>query len=340
MPRRPSQPTIVDVANAAGVSRTTASDALNGRGRVDAGTRARVTAVARQLGYRVNVSARSLRSGRTGILALLLPTIEGPGEVSEALGLDYYARLSTSAAASAFGGGYAVVLVPPLDTIAHLRDFPFDGAIVCDPNVGDERLALLDEDGVPVVTIERDLARPDDPWFVSSDTDRNTRMALDHLAEQGARRIALLIPDAQWAWAVETVDAYRSWCAEKGLENIIVPVPLQRFEGSANNAARSLFSRSDRPDAVVAVGERYALGALRAANELGLRVPDDLLLVAGVDTHAGSEIVPSITALDLHPDRQGMLAVAMLSARLAGEPVDAPQVVRGDLIVRQSSQRG
>jgi DNA-binding LacI/PurR family transcriptional regulator len=334
----PRQPTIVDVAAAAGVSRTTASDALNGRGRVDSETRARVAAAAARLGYRVNVSARSLRSGRTGILALLMPTMEAAGEESEALGLDYYMRLTASVAAAAFARGYAVVLVPPLERPAQLQDFPFDGAIISDPEAGDDRLALLDDHGVPVVTIDRDLAR-NDRWYVATDTEQNTRAVLDHLAERGATRIALLSPDARWSWIAETTEAYTSWCREHDRAELIVPVPLRKLEGSAYEVCRELLGRPDRPDALVAVADRYSLGALRAAAELGVRVPEDLLIVAGVDSHASGEIQPGITALELHPERQAALAVALLAARLAGEEVEAPQVVRGELIIRRSTQR-
>jgi DNA-binding LacI/PurR family transcriptional regulator len=339
MPPRSHRPTIVDVAAAAGVSRTTASDALNGRSRVSAETRTRVIAAAVELGYRANVNARGLRSGRTSTLALMVPTIEAAGESSEALGLYYYARLTGSVAAAAFGRGYAVVLIPPLDDPARLSEFAFDGAIVADPDTGDKRLALLDRMGVPVVTIERDLARLDDRWYVTSDTDRNTRVALEHLAEHGAQRIALLTPDAPWAWVAETIETYGAWCRDHEFERIVRPVRLQRFEDSATATSRRLLSGPDRPDAIVALGERYAVGALRAAVQLGLRVPEDLLIVAGVDSHATGELTPGITALDLHPEHQAVLAVAMLANRLAGHPVDAPQIVRGSLIVRGSTQR-
>jgi DNA-binding LacI/PurR family transcriptional regulator len=338
MRERSGPPTIVDVAEAAGVSRTQASDALNGRGRVDLTTRRRVMDAATRLGYRVNVSARSLRSGKTGILALLLPAMEGAGEDSEALGLDYYMRLTSAAAAAAFAGGYAVVLVPPLDGPAQLQEIPFDGAILSDPDEGDERLKLLDARGAVVVTIERDIARHD-RFYVGSDTTHNTRAVLDHLAEAGAARIALLSPDARWAWIVETADAYRSWCQEQRRDEVIVSVPLRRLEGSSYEACRRLLSGPNPPDAVVALADRYALGALRAASDLGIEVPDELLVAAGVDSHASAEIQPGITALDLHPERSAAAAVAMLASRLAGERVQAPHLVNGELIVRRSTQR-
>ena len=90
-----SRPTIRDVAKAAGVSVTTVSHALNGKGRVDPETRALVGRVVRQLGYRANRHAQVLRSGRTGALALMLPVQADVGS-NEALSLDFYMRLPRS----------------------------------------------------------------------------------------------------------------------------------------------------------------------------------------------------------------------------------------------------
>jgi DNA-binding LacI/PurR family transcriptional regulator len=336
---RSGRPTIVDVAAAAGVSRTTASDALNGRGRVDVATRERVIDAASRLGYRANLAARRLRSGKTGILALALPTFEAAGEESEAMGLDYYMRLTGAVAAAAFARGYAVVLMPPLRTPGQLNDIPFDGAILSDPEAADQRLSQLRARDAPVVTIERDVTRAD-PYYVATSTGPNTRLVLDHLAEKGAKRIALLSPDASWAWIAETTETYQTWSRAHQREEIVIPVPLRKLEGSSYEVCLRLLSAEHRPDALIAVAERYPLGALRAATDLGIRVPEDLMIVAGVDSHASAQVKPGITALDLHPERAAGLAVEMLTARLNQTKVAAPQTVEGDLIIRGSTLRG
>ena len=94
-----TRPTIHDVAKAAGVSITTVSHALNDKGRVDPATRAHVMQVVGRLGYRANRHARGLRSGRSGALALLLP-VQADVRTDEALSLDFYMRLATTAAAA------------------------------------------------------------------------------------------------------------------------------------------------------------------------------------------------------------------------------------------------
>jgi DNA-binding LacI/PurR family transcriptional regulator len=138
----------------------------------------------------------------------------------------------------------------------------------------------------------------------------------------------------------ETRETYAAWTAEHDRTPIVVSVPHERLEGSAYKSTVELLDRADRPDAVYAVSEPYATGALRAAREHGLRVPDDLLLVAGVDSHEASTGDPPITALDLHPEEQANVAVELLVARVAGRDAEVPRTVPGTLRVRRSSERG
>jgi DNA-binding LacI/PurR family transcriptional regulator len=331
-----TRPTIRDVAKAAGVSVTTVSHALNGKGRVDPATRALVVQVVRELGYRANRHARGLRSGRSGTLALLLP-VRASVPADEALSLDFYMRLASAAAAAAFSQDEALMLLPPAIVQTGLRGIELDGGIVVDPSPLDPRVSLLSGQGVPVVTIERDLGRPDDPWYVASETNANTRQVLDHLAGQGARRIALLVPKTDWGWATETLTAYDAWVREHGVPRLVVPVAMQPGEESAFVAARRLLARRSPPDAVFVVAARFIRGVLRAAQAEGRQVPGELLIAAGVDSIPAREGDPPVTALDLHPERQAEAAVEMLLARLDGAEVAAPRYIRATLSLRAST---
>src|SRR4051794_22258072 len=114
LPLSAMPPTIRDVAAAAGVSPTTVSHALNGKGRVDAATRTRIADVADELGYRANRVARGLRSGRTGTIGLALPETSGNEAGAEMLGLDFYLQLAAGATRAAFSHDQALLLLPPL----------------------------------------------------------------------------------------------------------------------------------------------------------------------------------------------------------------------------------
>ncbi len=331
-----TRPTIHDVAAAAGVSVTTVSHVLNDKGRVDPATRIRVAQVAQRLGYRANRHARGLRSGRSDTLALLLP-VGDDSRSDEALRLDFYMRLASSAAATAFTQEYALLLLPPKIVGEGLGGFMIDGGIVVDPSPNDPWGSLLRGRNLPVVTIERDLGRPDDLWYVASDAEVSTRQMLDHLAACGAERIALLVPSSRWGWASETLAAYRAWVAEHGLESCAVPVAMAPGERSADEVTRRLLAGHRPPDAVFAVAARFLPGVLRAAKASGRKVPGDLLIAAGVDSAQAREGDPPVTALDLHPDRQAEAAVEILLARLNREPVEVPCHIPATLRIRAST---
>jgi len=242
-------------------------------------------------------------------------------------------------AAAAFAHEYALLLPPRLRSAADLRDLPIDGGLIADPEMNDPGLAMFRALQLPVVTIERDLGGDDDAWWVSSDNDANTRMVLDHLAERGARRIALLVPQARLAWIEETTQAFVTWTKDRGRPALVVPVAHEQLEGSAYTSTLQLLDGQDRPDAIFAVCEGYASGALRAARERGMHVPRDLMLVAGVDSQRASASDPPITALDLHPADHAAAAVELLVARLAGDDGVRRRSVTGTLRVRASTSR-
>ncbi|ADB50976.1 LacI family DNA-binding transcriptional regulator [Conexibacter woesei] len=329
--------TIRDVAAAAGVSVKTVSHAVNGKGEVDPGTRARVLAEAAKLGYRASRNARSLRSGRTSTIALLLPSL-GAAE-REMLGLSYYMLLASAAASTAFGLEHSLLLSPAADDGDNLRRLDADGVLLCDPVALDPRIDVLAGQGIPVVTIERDPGRPDHDWCVVGDNREATWTLLDHLAAAGAERIALLASDSEWGWTVESVDAYRAWCAQRGAEPIEARASLHDLVRSAREQAHALLDRPDRPDAIVALAERAAAGVVQAARALGLTIPGDLMVASGADSPETTFGDPAITALDLHPGERGSAAAELLIDRLAGRATATSRTIAANLLVRASSQR-
>ena len=303
---------------------------------MDPETRALVTQVVHRLGYRPNRHARGLRSGRSGTLGLLLP-VSGDVRSDETLRLDYYMRLAGAAATAAFAREHALMLLPPVIGGAGLGGLAIDGGIVADPSPNDPRVGVLEDQGLPSVTIGRDLGRPDHSWYVELDTNANTRLLLDHLASRGAERIAILTPRAEWAWATETLHSYESWIREQGFPRLVTPVAMQPGEQSAFQAVKRLLAARTPPDAVFAVAERFIRGVLRAAQASGKDVPGEMLIAAGVDGAYAWEGDPPVTALELHPERMAEAAVTMLLDRLDGEHVQPPAHVPATLHIRAST---
>lgn len=331
--------TIRDVGAVAGVSPTTVSHALNGKGRVDPATRERVVAAAQRLGYRASRAGRALRTSRSGTIAFLVPTFERTSTQAETLSLDIYMQQASSAARAAFAHDISLLLTPPIATEQELRALGVDGGIVCDPLRRDPWVGLFEALDLPVVTIERDLGRPEHRWYVRADNEENTRRLLDHLAEAGAMRIAMLTLDADIAWANECESAYRDWCASQHHAPLVVPTSARALENSAYRTACRLLDGTQRPDAIFASAERFASGVVRAAHERGLRIPDDLMVAAGIDSHDAREAAPPVTAVDVQPSLQGAAAAELLIARISGEEADTPLITPSRLDFRASTDR-
>lgn len=332
------RPTIKDVAAASGVSITTVSHALTGAGRVSPTTKARVAQAVVELGYSPRRSARSLRSGSTGTLALLSPAVGDLPADHEALGLDFYMRLTAELARRAFHHDRAVLLLPHTRDTARLRRAELDGAILSDPERSDPVLTALLAADVPVVTLERNPDEPNAPTHVRANHAASTRRVLDHFAEQGSQRPGLLIPDLTWSWVIEVRQAYVTWCGERGCEPLVCAVSSTDAKSAAYVSAERLLSRPDRPDAIFALTERYASSVMRVAASQGLAVPDDLLLASGVESPYAPTSDPPLTTVAHRPEEQGTAAVDLLLDLLDGRK-RGPVVVEADLVVRASSLR-
>ena len=327
------RPTIHDVARSAGVSPTTVSDALNGKGRVDATTRERVREVAGELGYRASRLARGLRSGRTATVGFMLPHGPAVAGTTDFFGIDFYLELAVGAAQAAFGRRHGLNLLPDVATAAELGDFSLDGVIVNDPVRNDPRLRGLDELGLRYVTVERALDRPEHRLWVAADTHAGTRAALDHLAEQGAERIALLTVGLSWAWLADTREAYRDWCAEHRCEQRVADVGPSRHDLTHLPAIdRDVLSVLTDVDAVFTASDRYAVSVARAFADAGRRVGKDVLLACGVDSRYAQDDALSITAVHLRPVALGEAAVDLL---LSGD--DGPRLLAPELRIRAST---
>ncbi|WP_405151523.1 LacI family transcriptional regulator [Sphaerisporangium sp. NBC_01403] len=337
---RVGRATIRDVAREAGVSVTTVSHALNGKGTASEATRQRVLAVADRLAYRAHPMARGLRRGRTGVLALDMRPLDAIGSYLP-VGVDYFVRFAGAAAVTALDHGLGLMLVPDM-TRADLPQAAHgvDGYVVGDPLRDDPVLTRLLDAAVPVVTVGRDPGRPEFADWVGPDDAVETERVLDLLATRGAHDIALLAGTDDNAWNVDSERAYRAWARRRRMPARVLHVPEAAGEDGGRDAARRLLTgKRRRPDAVYCQTGRHAAGVLAEARRLGVEVPGDLLLAAGSDAQQTRLAQPAITALDLAPEETGRAAVELLIARLNGDATPGPVIVPAQLHVRASTAR-
>jgi DNA-binding LacI/PurR family transcriptional regulator len=326
---------IKEVAAAAGVSTTTVSHALSGKGRLPESTRERVREVAEQLGYRPNVSARKLGGGASGLLALAVSQVE---DLTFQLGdFDYFASLIRHATTTALDRGYALAIAPAADVEGALHKIPADGAVVVDPVPSDASIAYLRSQGVPIVTTGRMLDSDEEGYWVDNDHTAGVRSVLDHLFAVGARRIALIAPRSFASYIVDVRSGYAAWCAEHDCEEMVGIAP-DVTESGGFEASMEMLERPEPPDAIYAALDRLAIGVLLAADAKGARVPADLRVAACTDSVAAQTARPPLTALGLNPEVIGREATGMLIDLVEGSPVSTRhRLVPTRLIEREST---
>jgi DNA-binding LacI/PurR family transcriptional regulator len=325
------------VALHAGVSVKTVSNVVRGTVRVSPSTRERVEASLAELGYRPNLSARQLRQGRTGVVALAVPALDAP----------YFSALAraTIDAADAYGW---TVLIDQTDgerdrelELLHGRGAHLvDGVLLSPLALGADDLSGR-RPSVPVVLLgERVLHGPVD--HVAIDNVAAAREATTHLLDLGRRRVAAVgwQSHERAGTAHLRLQGWREAHERAGLvpdDSLVVEVDrFGRATGAA--AARELLARRDRPDALFCFDDLLAVGALRELALAGVRVPDDVA-VTGVDAIEDGEFsVPSLTSVRPDLDTLAREALALLDRRVRGDH-DGPQevVVGHELVVREST---
>lgn len=286
--------TLVALARAAGVSKTTASDALRNSGRVSEQTRQHVVSVANRLGYSPNPSARSLRQGNTGAIGLHVPEILTRSE--------YYMSFVFGAVDEAARQDYDVTLIT-----SRRGTFPrVDGVVLGDPLEADEVVRGLMTAEVPVVTCERFTGGAEPAGVVLSDHAAVLLELLDHLREAGAGRIALLASSSATDWGATLQVSYREWCRAAGTPHLLREMPFGSAATAVQDNVRALLAED--VDALVCAPDGAAAAALPVLRSAGRHV----LLASCVDSTPLAHADPPVTAIDLRPREAGAACARLL----------------------------
>ncbi|MBZ2195713.1 LacI family DNA-binding transcriptional regulator [Occultella gossypii] len=329
--------TLNDIAERTGVTVATVSNALRNRGRVAEQTRARILAVAEELGYEVNLRARHLRIGRTDTIAFIAPSFH-----------DYFSGLADEIAVEVEAGRRHLVLERTAartenerEAISLTRLQMFDGVLLSTVGLDREDIARA-QSRVPLVVLsEREMPATVDHVMLANED--GARLATAHMIDGGARNIVVLggstAPDLGIASSRRA--GWEAAHSDAGIvadPRLIVPLPDFSMH-DAREAVRRLLRDGVRFDAVFAVTDVVALGAMSALTGHGCRIPQDIQ-VAGFDNIATSDYLsPGLTSVD--PDHRGVAHTAMrlLARRIAGDPGPAEHiVVPVSLVVRGSTR--
>ena len=323
--------TIYDVAQAAGVSHQTVSRFLKGYQGIRPETRERVVQALDELGYRPNLTARSLKSGRSHRIGALAHEISqvGPGRIVE------------GASIAAREAGYVLDIVS-LDT-RNPRAIEESLALITQHDLaGVLALAVTDEMtraftatafGVPSYVASESENSSDDPRGLLSRVGIPTLVA--HLAGLGHRRLVHVAGPTMWSASRNRVRAYESAVESLGL----VSVGVLHGDWSAASGYRAIADLAELPDATafLVANDQMALGVMLALKERGLRIPADVSVVGVDDIPEAAYLDPPLTTLRNDFEGQGRAAVAQLLARIEHTVVSPVTVPPPLLIERRSS---
>lgn len=337
--------TMSDVADAAGVSRATVSYALRGDPRIAPATAEKILQAAQDLHYTTNLSARSLRSGKNGVVAVAIFELDRP----------YPSQMAAVMARAAARHNMQTIVqqtsISKDDEISVLRNVTnqlCDGTVFSPGVVSNEEIRAL-IGGKPIVLLD-DFSP--EPVFDSVDTPcvEGAQAAMTHLLDIGCHDIMILgaEPEARTVARPLKVRERRVAGCRQALEQHDMPLTDDMFiqlpawsPELARDAARRLV-RGGRPvDGVFCMTDTLAMGFMRGLADMGVRVPDDVAVIGFDGIADGEYSIPSLSTVRVDLDDLADKAIDMLLKRINGIGPEEPQrlVARFDLVERESTQR-
>ncbi len=330
-----------DIAEKLGVSIVTVSKALRDRPDVSAETRARILELVKQLNYRPNLAARSLVTGRSSLIGLVVPDLIHP----------YFAEIAKALAAALRKKNYFLLVSssesdPTLEQneIEHMLAHRLDCFVVASSQKSPVHLEKIGEAGVPLILLDRRFLHfPCN--FVGVNDLKIGELATEHLIQLGRRRIAHIRGPALPV-GDDRAQGYRNALKKHGLS---VPDSYVIDSGDAadsdgetrgKKAMNAVLALKPRPDALFCFNDTVAMGAMERAFEEGVRIPHDIAVIGSGNHHYSSKLRVPLSTVDQRAAEIGKRAATMITALLGKKQPGRPRsiVLEPTLVVRQSSQ--
>jgi LacI family transcriptional regulator len=332
--------TMKDIAQALGVSVVTVSKVMRDHADIGAETRQRVLDKAQELNYRPNLTARSLVTGQSFQVGVIVPTLLHP----------FFAEVLEELATTMKQDGYAVMISSSMEdpaieeaAIEQLLGHRMDGLIVASCSTSPAKFQQLKEQGIPFVLIDRYFPEFRTN-FVGVDDRAVGRIATEHLIAMGCKRIAH-IRGLEFTTGVGRFEGYRQALARHGIKfNPDLVSPYMTADGrdwqQSFIAMRNLLA-GKRPDAVFCYNDPMAIAAVDVAIEAGLRIPKDIAFIGCDNLHYDGSLKHSLSSMDHHSGQIGMRAAKMLLRVLKDKNSKAVRqvILQPSLVIRDSSLR-
>lgn len=326
------QPTILDVAEEAGVSKSLVSLVMQGSDKVSDSSREAVLEAAQKLGYRPNAAARTMVQQRSSVIGVLVSNLHNP----------FFADVIDGIGATARDAGYRSILttgnrVPERERLAvgTLLEMRVDGLIMISPVVNRE-CAIGASSSVPTVVVGKATRAPTVD-SVTNDDRSGIGMVVDHLVGLGHSRIAH-IDGGVGAGSRPRRTGYKRSMKRHGLESEILSVPGSFTEEGGRAGMRSLLAGDTRPTAVLASNDLAAIGVLEVLDAEGLDVPGDISVTGYDNTAIAASHRLGLTTVDQPRHDMGRMAAELVLTKIDHDRAKASHVVLPPkLVVREST---
>jgi Transcriptional regulators len=333
---------IIDVARAANVSIATVSNVINNKGRVSDKTRQKVRKVIEELGYTPNLPARNLKTRKSDLIAIVVPTMQ-PGRLQDN---PFYWDLLAGVEEGARDRKFNVILKgidEQTETFAFAKERRLDGIIVIGTNEGSEAVDRVLNLGIPAVFIDSYLRDPS-LYQVCLDDRRGSYLATRYLIGLGHRSIALLVGDiamdriSYYGVLHERWLGYRDALEEAGIPydpDLMIKLPTS-LEGGCKAAERLVGMPG--VTAILSFSDISAMGLLRGLKDKRKDVPGDYSVVGFDNLSVSHYTAPSLTTVSQNILEKGRTAVHMLLDQIDRNPVrERRKVLPVDLVIRETT---
>ena len=322
--------TIKDVAKLANVSISTVSYALNNTGNISEETKKRIFEAAKELGYRPNGNARSLKMKKNNLIAVVLYNFDGSVNADIIRGIRDIAK----------NNEYEVIIVESCNEKSTvnkvLSQRLVDGAIILSANVDDDVVLSLSGRNFPIVTLDRKLSGD----FISSvliDNVRAVYQAVEYMYEKGYRKLGIISGPKDTYDSIKRLEGFRKAVKEFQIENLSCWNAVGSFtELSGYDAMCKLIKEGNLAEAYFCSNDDMAIGAIKACKEHGIEVPKEVGIIGFDDVALCEYISPKLTTLRRPSYESGVISANNLINSLKGEKASKCVVLTSDLIVRES----
>ncbi len=329
-------PTIRDVAKLAGVSTMTVSRVVNDSGYVSEATRVKVASVVAEIGYVPNMLGPSLRFKQTNTLALVITDITNPFWTTVARGVEDAAHEQ----------GFSVILCNTDESnekqdhyLTMLLKRRIDGMLLVPTSSSAEDVQRIQKQEITIVLLDRQVSNVDVD-IVRSDSVTGAYQIVNYLLTLGHRRIGMLAGPRDVSTSTDRVTGYRQALRAAGLGTEHEQLIWGQFTyRSGYEMGKEMLTAVSPPTAIFAANNFIAIGAMRAAQELGLKVPNDISIASFGDIPIDINPTPFLTVATHPIYEMGYQATQLLLARIAGEaPAEFQEIILPtEIVIRQST---